>query len=67
MCNNDIVHKLNMARTTIIIRGEAKLGNNLTMEGRANYSVEKVLNRPALSDSPNNVGLSVISLAPNFD
>lgn len=67
MRNNDIVPNSNMARTTFMLRGEAKLGNNLTVEGRVNYSLEKVKNRPALSDSPNNVGLSVIGLAPNFD
>lgn len=67
MRNNDIVPQSDMSRTTIMLRGETKLGKNLTVEGRVNYALEKVNNRPALSDSPNNIGVSIIGLAPNFD
>ena len=67
MRNNDIVPNSDMSRTTIMMRGSAKLSPKLSMEGRANYSLEKVNNRPALADSPNNIGLSVIGLAPNFN
>ena len=67
MRNNDIVPNSDMSRTTIMMRGDAKLSEKLSMEGRVNYSLEKVNNRPALADSPNNIGLAVIGLAPNFD
>ena len=67
MRNNDIVPNSDMSRTTIMMRGDAQLSSKFTMEGRVNYTWENVNNRPALADSPNNIGLSVIGLAPNFN
>ena len=67
MRNNDIVPNSDMSRTTIMMRGDAQLSSKLTMEGRVNYTLEDVNNRPALADSPNNIGLSVIGLAPSFN
>ena len=67
MRNTDIVPSSDMYRTTIMLKGAAKLGDKITVEGRANYSREGVDNRPALSDSPNNIGNSLIGIAPNFD
>ena len=67
MRNKDIVPQSDMYRTTFMLRGSAKLGSKLTVEGRANYTREGVNNRPALSDSPNNIGNSIIGIAPNFD
>lgn len=67
MRNNDIVPGSDMARTTALMRGSAKLGDKLTIEGRVNYTHEKVNNRPALADHPSNVGNAIIGLAPNFD
>lgn len=67
MRNNDIVPNSDMNRTSFMIKGDSKFGNKITVESRINYTVEKVKNRPALSDSPNNIGNSIIGLASNFD
>lgn len=67
MRNWDIVPKSDMSRTTFMLKGGAKLSNKIRVEARANYTHEKVNNRPALSDSPNNIGNAIIGLAPNFD
>jgi TonB-linked SusC/RagA family outer membrane protein len=50
-----------------MFKGGAKLSKKLNVEVRANYTSEEVNNRPALSDSPNNIGNALIGLAPNFD
>lgn len=67
MRNTDIVPESDMYRTTVMIKGTAKLGTKLEVEGRANYTTEGVNNRPALSDSPNNIGNALIGIAPSFD
>lgn len=67
MRNNDIVPGSDMNRTSFMLKGEGHLTDKFTIEARVNYVVENVRNRPALSDSPNNVGLSLIGLSPNFD
>lgn len=67
MRNNDIVPKSNMTRNSFTVRADANITSKLRLETRVNYITERVKNRPALSDSPNNVGLSLIGLAPNFD
>ncbi len=67
MRNRDIVPASGMSRTSIMLKTGAELFKGFRLESRVNYSVEKVSNRPALSDSPNNVGLSLIGLAPNID
>lgn len=67
MRNNDIVPSSTMYRNTFMLNGGATLGKNLKVEGRANYTKEGVNNRPALADAPNNIGNSIIGIAPNFD
>lgn len=67
MRNTDIIPKSKMNRTSFMIKGDTKLSKKLTIDTRINYIIENVNNRPALSDSPNNIGLSLIGLAPNFD
>ncbi|WP_223808745.1 SusC/RagA family TonB-linked outer membrane protein [Rufibacter hautae] len=67
MHNKDIVPKTGMARNTFLINSTMKLGSKITINGKVNYITEKVDNRPALSDNPNNVGLAIIGIAPNFD
>jgi len=66
MRNIDIVPNSDMSRTTFMVRGDTRLGKRMRVESRVNYTNEIVNNRPALSDSPGNVGLSLIGLAPNF-
>lgn len=67
MRNKDIVPKSNMNRNSFMIKADANITDRLKLDTRVNYITEKVKNRPALSDSPNNVGLSLIGLAPNMD
>lgn len=67
MRNKDIVPSSDMYRTTIMSKGGAALNDKITVEARINYTREGVNNRPALSDSPNNIGNSIIGIAPNFD
>ena len=67
MRNNDIVPKSDMNRTSFMVKADGKMSEKLKVETRVNYTVENVNNRPALSDTPNNIGLSLIGLAPSFD
>lgn len=67
MRNNDIIPKSNMSRTSFMVKADGQLSKRIKLESRVNYTIENVNNRPALSDSPNNIGLSLIGLAPNFD
>lgn len=67
MRNTDIVPESDMSRTSFMFKGGTKLGEKMRIEARANYTRENVNNRPALSDSPSNIGNSLIGLAPNFD
>lgn len=67
MRNKDIVPESGMYRTTIMLKGDYNITPRLRVEARGNYSREKVNNRPALSDNPNNIGNSIIGIAPNFD
>ncbi len=65
--NWDIVPESDMSRTSFMLKGGATLGEKFHVEGRVNYTTENVNNRPALSDSPNNIGNSIIGIAPNFN
>jgi TonB-linked SusC/RagA family outer membrane protein len=67
MSNKDIVPNTGMNRNTFLLNSTVALGSKLTVSGKVNYVTEEVENRPALSDNPNNVGLAVIGIAPNFD
>jgi TonB-linked SusC/RagA family outer membrane protein len=67
MRNKDIVPKSGLRRNTFLINSSAVLADRITVTGKVNYINEAVDNRPALSDNPNNIGLAVIGIAPNFD
>ncbi|MBN2485605.1 MAG: SusC/RagA family TonB-linked outer membrane protein [Bacteroidales bacterium] len=67
MRNKDIVPETGMNRNTFMLNGSLVLSKRLKMDGKVNYITEKVKNRPALSDNPNNVGLAILGIAPNFD
>jgi TonB-linked SusC/RagA family outer membrane protein len=67
MRNTDIVPKSDMSRTSFMFKGGAKLSDKIRIDARVNYTYEDVNNRPALSDSPNNIGNALIGIAPNFD
>lgn len=67
MRNWDVVPESDMNRTSISFKGNAKMTKRLTVEAQGTYSYETVKNRPALSDSPSNIGNALIGIAPNFD
>lgn len=67
MRNKDIVPTSTFNRTNITMRGSTTLGKNIHVDVSATYSNENVHNRPALSDSPSNIGNALIGIAANFD
>ncbi len=67
MRNKDIVPTSTFNRTNFTMRGTTTLGKTIQMDVSATYSNESVNNRPALSDSPSNLGNSLIGIAANFD
>lgn len=67
MRGNDIVPNSTMSKTSLSLRAMQKFGKSIKIEASASYTMEKVNNRPALGDAANNIGNSIIGLAPNFD
>lgn len=67
MRNWDIIPESDLNRTSIMLKGTAQITKRFSIEGQATYTYEKVNNRPSLSDSPSNIGNSLIGIAPNFD
>lgn len=67
MRNWDIVPESDLSRTNISLKGNVQLTKRLNIAASANYSYEAVQNRPALSDSPSNIGNALIGIAPSFD
>jgi TonB-linked SusC/RagA family outer membrane protein len=65
--NKDIVPNSGLNRNTFLINATTKLGKKISISSKANYIIEDVKNRPALSDNAANVGNSIIGIAPNFD
>ena len=64
---SDIVPSSSASRSTFSVRGSTELGKKMGVEGRVEYTIEDVNNRPGLSDDPSNIGNSIIGLAPNLD
>lgn len=67
MRNKDIVPSSTFNRTNFTMRVTTRLGKTIDMDVSATYSWEDVNNRPALTDSPSNLGNSLVGIAPNFD
>lgn len=67
MRNKDIVPSSTFNRTNLTMRGTTTLGKTINVDVSATYSYENVNNRPALTDSPSNLGNSLVGIAPNFD
>lgn len=65
--STDIVPNSTFNKSSIFFKGMQKFGKRLTAEVSATYSMEDVMNRPALGDDPSNIGNSIIGIAPNFD
>jgi len=62
---NDIIPASGLRRNTFSLNGTSKFGSKLTLEARSMYLNENVKNRPALGDSPSNMGNAFIGLASN--
>lgn len=67
MRNKDIVPTSTFNRTNLTMRGTTRLGKTINVDVSATYSYEDVNNRPALTDSPSNLGNSLLGIAANFD
>jgi len=65
--NNDVVPMSGLKRNNASIRGTSQLSNKFSIDAKIAYLNEKVDNRPALSDNPNNVGYVLSGVAPNID
>lgn len=65
--NKDVVPGSRLQRHHLSLRGTARLTTQLSMDVKATYLHEKVNNRPALSDNPNNIAYTLMGLAPNID
>ncbi|SDH20725.1 TonB-linked outer membrane protein, SusC/RagA family [Chitinophaga filiformis] len=65
--NNDIVPTSRLQRHHFSARVTTRLTRKLELDTRLAWLDEEVLNRPALSDNPNNVGYVLSGIAPNID
>jgi len=65
--NNDVVPQSGLKRNNASIRGTSQLSNKFSIDAKIAYLNEKVNNRPALSDNPNNIGYVLSGVAPNID
>ncbi|RAJ77562.1 TonB-linked SusC/RagA family outer membrane protein [Chitinophaga dinghuensis] len=65
--NNDIVPQSGLQRHNLALRGTSRLTSKLSLDAKIAYLNEKVDNRPALSDNPNNIGYVLSGIAPNID
>ena len=66
MCNKDILPNTNMSRDNFNLRVNTSAGP-VDFDFTANYTREKVKNRPALGDSQSNVGKNLMTLAGTYD
>ena len=64
--NSDVIPGAGMDRNDVSLNASLK-SDKFTLDAKANYIIEKVDDRPALGDSPNNIGYSLSGLAPNID
>lgn len=65
--NDDIVPRSGFDKHIFSLRAASKISDRLSIEGKVNYTTEKVRNRPALTDNVNNIGNGLLGLAANFD
>lgn len=67
LTNEDVVPNAGFNRKSISLNTTAVLGKKLTQQVNAKYIIEKVKNRPRLSDSPGNANFSVGLLPGNLN
>jgi len=65
--NEDIVPNAGLNRKTFALNAGAVLASKLTSQVNVKYIIEKVQNRPRLSDAPGNANFTVGLLSPNVD
>ena len=65
--NEDLMPNAGLNRKSFSINSGAVLSDKITTQINARYIVEKVQNRPRLSDAPGNANFTVALLAPNVD
>lgn len=66
MRNKDIVPKTNMSRDIFNLNTNTTL-NKVELNFSANYTNERVKNRPSLGDSKSNIGKNLMTLATTYD
>jgi TonB-linked SusC/RagA family outer membrane protein len=64
--NDDVIPNSGLERNDASLNATLK-SEKFTLDANVNYMIETTANRPGLGDSPNNVGYSLSSLAPNID
>ena len=65
--NDDIMPNAGFNRKTFSLNSSAILADKLTSTVSARYTVEKVNNRPRVSDAPGNANFTIANLPPNID
>ena len=65
--NDDVLPNAGLNRKTFSLNSSAVLADKLTTQVNVKYIVEKVKNRPRLSDAPGNANFTVANLSPNVD
>ena len=65
--NADVLPNAGLNRKSFSFNSSAILGDKITSSVNAKYIIEKVQNRPRLSDSPGNANFSVALLPGNID
>ncbi|WP_235297082.1 SusC/RagA family TonB-linked outer membrane protein [Portibacter marinus] len=66
MRSNGLFENVSLDRNTVTARGNANLGDKITVDVKANYINQRAKNRPALSDTPHNPG-HLTALASSVD
>ncbi|WP_348799959.1 SusC/RagA family TonB-linked outer membrane protein [Flavobacterium adhaerens] len=66
LSNEDVIPNTGLDRNDASLNATLR-SDKFTLDANVNYIMEKTNNRPGLGDSPNNVGYSLSSLAPNID
>jgi len=67
MDNEDLMPNAGLNRKSISLNTGATLSEKITTQVNAKYIIEKVTNRPRLSDAPGNANYTVALLSPNVD
>ena len=67
MDNEDLMPNAGLNRKSISLNTGATLSEKITTQVNAKYIIEKVENRPRLSDAPGNANYTVALLSPNVD